>query len=46
MRDPYMREKFTRTIVAARELAKDYFERYPKDPYETKVETWREDPVL
>jgi hypothetical protein len=42
MRDPYIREKFTRTIVAARELAKDYFERYPKDPYETKVETWRE----
>jgi hypothetical protein len=40
--DPYIREKFTRTLIAARELAKEYFERYPKDRYETKVETWRE----
>jgi hypothetical protein len=37
-----IREKFTRSIVAARELARDYFERYPKDRYETTVETWRE----
>jgi hypothetical protein len=42
MRDPYIREKFTRSIVAARELARGYFERYPKDRYETTVETWRE----
>jgi hypothetical protein len=42
MREPYVREKFTRTIVAARELAREYFERYPKDRYETKVEAWRE----
>jgi hypothetical protein len=41
-RDRYIREKFTRTIVAARELARDYFERYPKDRYETVVESWRE----
>jgi hypothetical protein len=40
--DRYIREKFTRNIVAARELARDYFERYPKDRYETTVETWRE----
>jgi hypothetical protein len=40
--DPYIREKFTRTIVAARELAREYFERYPKDRYETEVESWRE----
>jgi hypothetical protein len=33
---------FTRNIVAARELARDYLERYPKDRYETTVETWRE----
>jgi hypothetical protein len=42
MREPYVREKFTRTIVAARELAREYFERYSKDRYETKVEAWRE----
>jgi hypothetical protein len=42
MREPYVREKFTRTIVAARELAREYFERYPEDRYETKVEPWRE----
>ena len=39
--DPYIQEKFTRPLIAARELAKDYFERY-QDRYETKVETWRE----
>jgi len=33
MRDPYIREKFTRNIVAARELAREYFERYPKERY-------------
>jgi hypothetical protein len=37
-RHPYIREKYTRNIIAARELARDYFE------YETKVETWREVP--
>jgi hypothetical protein len=25
-----------------RELAREYFERYPKDRYETVVESWRE----
>jgi hypothetical protein len=28
--------------IAARELAREYFERFPKDRYETQVETWRE----
>jgi hypothetical protein len=42
MRDPYIREKFTRNIVAAPELAREYFERYPKERYKTVVETWRE----
>jgi hypothetical protein len=42
VRDPYIREKFTRTIVAARELAREYYQRYPKDRYETVVESWRE----
>jgi hypothetical protein len=42
-RDPYIREKFTRTIIAAaRQLAREYFERYPKDRYQTVVESWRE----
>jgi hypothetical protein len=41
-RDPYIREKYTGNIIAARELAREYFERYPKDRYETTVETWRE----
>jgi hypothetical protein len=41
-RDPYIREKFTRNLVFARQLARDYFERYPKDRYETVVESWRE----
>jgi hypothetical protein len=40
--DPYVREKFTRSLVFARQLAREYFERYPKDRYETVVESWRE----
>ena len=39
-RDPYIREKFTREISHAREVARDYFTKYPKDRYETEVETW------
>src|SRR6266851_2865796 len=30
-RDPFIREKFTKEHTAARKLAKEYFERYPKD---------------
>jgi hypothetical protein len=33
MRDPYIREKFTRDLSFARQLAKKYFQRYPKDRY-------------
>jgi hypothetical protein len=40
-RDPFIREKFTREHTAARKLAKEYFERYPKDRYQTEVESWR-----
>jgi hypothetical protein len=40
-RDPYIREKFTKERSAARTLAKEYFERYPKDRYQTEVESWR-----
>jgi hypothetical protein len=39
-RDPYIRDKFTREISHARKVAGDYFKRYPKDRYETEVESW------
>jgi len=39
--DPFIREKFTREHTAARKLAEEYFERYPKDRYQTEVESWR-----
>jgi hypothetical protein len=41
-RDPYIREKFTRDLSFARQLAREYFERFPKDRYETQVESWRQ----
>jgi hypothetical protein len=40
-RDPFIREKFTKERSAARAFAEDYFERYPKDRYQTEVESWR-----
>jgi hypothetical protein len=39
-RDPFIREKFTKEHTAARKLAKEYFERHPKDRYQTQVESW------
>lgn len=42
MKDPFIREKFTRERSAARKLAKEYFERFPKDRYQTEVESWRQ----
>ena len=39
--DPYIREKFTKERSAARTLAKEYFERYPKDRYQTEIDSWR-----
>jgi hypothetical protein len=41
-RDPYIREKFTRDRAYARKLAAEYFERFPKERYQTEVESWRE----
>jgi hypothetical protein len=41
MRDPYIREKYTRERSAARKLVQEYFERFPKDRYQTEVESWR-----
>jgi hypothetical protein len=39
-RYPFIREKFTRESSAARKLAN--FERFPKDRYQTEVESWRD----
>ena len=39
--DPFIREKFTRERTAAKKLAAEYFERFPKDRYQSKVESWR-----
>jgi hypothetical protein len=39
-RDPYIRDKFTREIKTARKVAREYLERFPKDLYETEVESW------
>ena len=40
-RDPFVREKFTREQTAARKPATEYFRRFPKDRYQTEVESWR-----
>jgi hypothetical protein len=38
---PYVRDKFTRTLSEARRVARDYSAKYPKDRYETEVESSR-----
>ena len=40
-RDPFVREKFTRERTAAKRLAARYFRNFPKDLYQTAVESWR-----
>jgi hypothetical protein len=40
-RDPFVREKFTRERMAAKKLAAEYFQRFPKERYQTEVESWR-----
>jgi hypothetical protein len=39
-RAPYIREKYTREGKTAWAVARDYFKRFPKDRYETSVESW------
>ena len=39
--DPYIRQKYTREHKAARELIREYFKEYPKELFETEVESWR-----
>ncbi len=36
-----IREKFTRLRIAAKKVAAEYFERFPKDRFQTEVESWR-----
>jgi hypothetical protein len=40
-RDSFIGEKFTRERTTARKLAAEYFEKFPKDRYQTAVESWR-----
>ena len=40
-KDPFIREKFTRERSAAKKLAAEYFQRLPKDHYQTEVDSWR-----
>jgi len=35
--DPFIREKFTKERTAASKLAAEYFQRVPKDRYQTQV---------
>ena len=37
-----LHEKFTGDLSFARQLAREYFERFPKNRYETEVESWRQ----
>jgi hypothetical protein len=41
-KDPYIHEKYTKERTAARRLAAEYFQRFPKDSYQTEIESWRE----
>jgi hypothetical protein len=40
-KDSFIREKFTKERTAAKRLAAEYFQRFPKDRYQTEVESWR-----
>jgi hypothetical protein len=40
-RRPFIHEKLTKEQSFARKLAREYFEKYPKDRYRTQVESWR-----
>jgi hypothetical protein len=40
-RDLFIREKFTKLRITAKKVAAEYFERFPKDRYQTEVESWR-----
>ena len=39
-RDPFIREKFTRERIR-QEVGRGIFQRFPKERYQTEVESWR-----
>jgi hypothetical protein len=39
--DPFIREKFTRESSTARRAVREYFKRYPKEQFQTEIESWR-----
>ena len=43
-RDGFLRETFTLPREAARNKARDFLQRYPKQAYMSAVESWRETP--
>lgn len=42
--DSFVRETFTLARPAARQKAREWFEKYPKAAYWTQVESWRQLP--
>jgi hypothetical protein len=45
LRDPFIREKFTRLRITARKLAAEYLERFPKNRYLTEIESLAPPPI-
>jgi hypothetical protein len=43
-RDAFRRETFALPRAAAREKAREFFQRFPKAAYMTEIESWRELP--
>jgi hypothetical protein len=43
-RDGFLRETYSLPRAAAREKAREWFERWPKQAYWTEIESWRERP--
>ncbi|MCO5162873.1 MAG: hypothetical protein M9939_17195 [Mesorhizobium sp.] len=43
-RDGFLRETFTLPRPIAREKAREWFDRWPKQAYWTSIESWRERP--
>jgi hypothetical protein len=40
-RDPFIREKFTKERSAARRFIREYFQRFPKERYQSELESGR-----
>lgn len=43
-RDGFVRETFALPRIVAREKAREWFDRWPKQAYWTSIESWRERP--